>query len=288
MYEVLSRRVVACVAGLAATAVAAFLLAPNPVTTAVAAPAAPGISPVRVDASYRITLNGFNLGTFQFKSDVGRNRYTLDTDVEISALLGVFRWKGVTRTSGSLAARTPKPADFRFDYESTVRNGSVAMGFDKDGIERLTVLPTTVEPPDWVPLTTAHLKGVVDPLSAILAITHTDAATPCGRTVAIFDGKQRFDIALRFARKEPVVGIPEETAIVCRVKYTPIAGYRATEETRQLADTNDIEIVFRMVPAAKLMLPQSVALPTPAGNARIDLERVNIEVPDRGQLASVD
>lgn len=286
MYQVSSRRVVACVTGLAATALAAFLLTPSPLATA--APTPTGIAPVRVDASYRITLNGFNLGTFQFKSEVGRNRYTLDTDVEISALLGVFRWKGVTRTSGAIAARTPKPADFRFDYESTVRSGSVAMGFAGDGIERLTVLPTTVEPPDWVPLSAAHLKGVVDPLSAILAITHSDAATPCGRKLSIFDGKQRFDIALRFARKEPVVGLPDETAIVCRVKYTPIAGYRANDETRHLAETNDIEIVFRMVPAAKLMLPQSVALPTPAGNARIDLENVSIEVSDRGQLASVD
>ncbi|WP_083567597.1 DUF3108 domain-containing protein [Hyphomicrobium sp. CS1GBMeth3] len=286
MYQVSSRRVFACVAGLAVTALGAFLFTPSPLATA--APTPPGISPVRVDASYRITLNGFNLGNFQFKSDVGRNRYTLDTDVEISALLGVFKWKGVTRTSGSLRASSPKPADFRFDYESTVRNGSVAMGFAEDRIERLTVLPTTAEPADWVPLSASHLKGVVDPLSAILAITHGDASTPCGRKLAIFDGKQRFDIALRFARKEPVAGIPDETAIVCRVKYTPIAGYRANAETQQLAETNDIEIVFRMVPAAKLMLPQSVTLPTPAGSARIDLEKVNVEISDRGQLASVD
>lgn len=286
MYQVSSRRLVACVVGLAAAALAALVLSPPPLATA--APTPPGIAPVRVDATYRITLNGFNLGNFQFKSDVGRNRYTLDTDVQISALLGVFKWKGVTRTSGSLATRTPKPADFRFDYESTMRSGSVAMGFDKDGIERLTVLPTTVEPSDWIPLSAAHLKGVVDPLSAILAITHSGASTPCGRTIAIFDGKQRFDIALRFARKEPVVGIPDETAIVCRVKYTPIAGYRANQETRQLAESDDIEIVFRLVPAAKLMLPQSVALPTPAGAARIDLENVSIEVADGGQLASAD
>lgn len=246
------------------------------------------MSPVQVDASYKISLNGFNLGSFNFKSNVGRSQYSLETDVQISALLGIFKWKGVTHTSGSVQAKTPKPADFRFDYESTVRNGSVAMGFDKGGIERLSVTPVTVETPDTVPLSPAHLKDVFDPLSAILAITHSDAPTPCGRKVAIFDGKQRFDISLKFAREEPVVGIPNETAVVCRVKYTPIAGYRPTEETRELATSNDIEIVFRMVPAAKLMLPQSVALPTPAGAARIDLERVKIQLPERGQVASAD
>ncbi|MCC7254077.1 DUF3108 domain-containing protein [Hyphomicrobium sp.] len=285
MVQVSSRRVRVCVVGLAAAALAA-LVPLSPFATA--APTPDGVSPVRVDASYKISLNGFSLGTFQFKSDVGRTRYTLDTDVEISALLGVFKWKGVTHTSGSLKAKTPKPADFRFNYESSIRSGSVAMGFDKEGIERVSVLPATMEAPDTVPLTPAHLKGVFDPLSAILAITHSDASSPCGRKIPIFDGKQRFDIALRFAREEPVVGRPDETAVVCRVKYTPIAGYRPTEETRQLATSNDIEIAFRMVPAAKLMLPQSVAVPTPAGSARIDLERVSIELPERGQVASAD
>ena len=162
------------------------------------------------------------------------------------------------------------------------------MGFDKDGVQRLSVLPVTVEAPDTVPLTEAHLKGVFDPLTAILALTHSDADSPCGRKVPIFDGKQRFDLALKYVRKEPVTGIPTETAIVCRVKYTPIAGYRPTDDTRQLAASNDIEIAFRMVPAAKLMLPQSVAVPTAAGSARIDLERVNIELPERGRVASAD
>ena len=246
---------------------------------------APAISPAKVQAAYKISLNGFELGDFNFKSNVSRTSYTLDTDVQISALLGVFKWKGVTRSTGTLSAKAPKPEDFRFNYESSVRNGSISMGFGQDGLETLSVLPTTIEAADTVPLTRAHLKNVVDPLSAILVITHSSAATPCGRKVAVFDGKQRFDIDLRFARKEAVAGIEGETAIVCRVKYTPIAGYRPTEETRELATSNGIAIAFRMVPSAKLMIPQSMTLPTAAGQARIDLQSVNIEVPN-GQLAS--
>lgn len=285
MYQVQSRRVRGCVLALGSAALAA-LVPLSPLATA--APSPTGVSPVRVDASYKITLNGFDLGTFRFKSNVGRTSYTLDTDVQISALLGVFHWKGVTHSSGTLKAKAPKPADFRFDYESSVRNGSVTMGFDQNGIDRLTVLPVTLEAADTVPLTRSHLSNVFDPLSAIMAITHTDAPSPCGRKVAIFDGKQRFDIDLRYAREIPVEGVKGETAIVCRVKYMPIAGYRPSEETRQLAASNDIEIAFRVVPAAKLMLPQSVSVPTAAGEARINLERVNIELPERGQVASAN
>jgi hypothetical protein len=268
------------------SAVLAALVSFSPFATAAPSPA--GVAPVKVDANYKITLNGFDLGTFTFKSNVGRSGYKLDTDVQISALLGVFHWRGVTHSSGTLKSRSPQPADFRFDYESSVRNGSVAMGFGKEGLDRLTVLPATAEAADTVPLTRAHLKDAIDPLSAILTLTHTDAPSPCGRKVSIFDGKQRFDLDLRFARKEPVEGMRGETAVVCRVKYIPIAGYRPTPETRDLAATNGIEITFRMVPQAKLMLPQSVSVPTAAGEARINLERVNIEIPERGQVASAD
>jgi hypothetical protein len=285
MYQVLSRRMRACVLGLGLAALAASLPL-SPLATAAPSPA--GISPLKVDASYRITLNGFDLGSFTFKSNVGRTGYTLDTDVQISALLGVFRWRGVTHSSGTLKAKNPQPADFRFDYESTVRNGSIAMGFGKEGLDRLMVLPTTAEAADTVPLTRAHLKDVVDPLSAILTLTHTDAPSPCGRRVSIFDGKQRFDLDLRYARQVPVEGGRGEIAVVCRVKYIPIAGYRPTAETRELASSNSIEIMFRLVPQAKLALPQSVTVPTAAGEARINLERVNIEIPERGQVASAD
>lgn len=281
MVQVSYRRVRALSVALGAMTLAAGL----PLRAEAQQQSAPAISPAKVQAAYKISLNGFELGDFNFKSNVSRTSYTLDTDVQISALLGVFKWKGVTRSTGTLSAKAPKPEDFRFNYESSVRNGSISMGFGQDGLETLSVLPTTIEAADTVPLTRAHLKNVVDPLSAILVITHTSAATPCGRKVAVFDGKQRFDIDLRFARKEAVAGIEGETAIVCRVKYTPIAGYRPTEETRELATSNGIEIAFRMVPSAKLMIPQSMTLPTAAGQARVDLQSVNIEVPN-GQLAS--
>lgn len=278
-----SRRVPSCVATLGLAA----LIAVSPL--AAAAQTSPGaVSPASVDAGYRVTLNGFDLGTFSFKSNVGSSEYTLHTHVELSALLGVFRWKGVTQVSGAIDAKRPTPSDFRFTYESSVRNGSVIMGFDKNSVDHVTVMPVVREPEDTVPLERKHLSDVLDPLSAILVLTHSDAASPCGRTVAIFDGKQRFNISLHEARKVTLTGTRNETAVVCRVKYTPLSGYRANAETRHLAQTKDIEITFRMVPAAKLMVPQSVSVPTGAGTARIDLERISIQLPERGRVASAD
>lgn len=282
MYQ-LYRCVALCVAALGSAALAALGSSPAAAQTIPAT-----VTPASVDAGYRVTLNGFDLGTFSFKSNVGSSNYTLHTHVELSALLGVFRWKGITQVSGSIDAKRPSPTDFRFDYESSVRNGSVIMGFDANNVDHVTVLPVVREPADMVPLERKHLSNVLDPLSAILVLTHSDAKTPCGRTIGIFDGKQRFNISLHDARRVRLPGPREETAVVCRVKYTPLSGYRANAETRDLSQTNAIEITFRLVPAAKLMVPQSVTVPTGAGTARIDLERINIQLPERGRVASAD
>jgi hypothetical protein len=242
---------------------------------------------MEVDAVYKIALNGFELGKFRFNSNVTPYQYTVDTDVELSALLGVFHWKGVTRSSGTFAASKPIPAGFLFEFESPARNGSVKLGFDETGVHDISVLPQDYDAPDLVPLQAQHLKGVLDPLSAIMALTHSDSASPCGRKLEIFDGKQRFDLDLRFSREEAAAG-QTEMLTVCRVKYTPLSGYRATDETRSMAANSGIEIAFRRVPNAKLMLPQTVVVPTAAGPAELTLETVDIKTPGRGKIALVN
>lgn len=272
----------ACTAGIFAAGALVFVAGQIASTPASAAPQ----SPAEVAATYKISLNGFELGTFQFGSNIERNQYTLDTDVEISALLGVFHWKGSTRSTGTLSAMVPKPAGFRFDFESSAKNGSVNIGFGEKGVESLSIEPLAFTEPGEIPLTPAHLNGVLDPLSAIMALTHTDAPSPCGRKLAVFDGKQRFDLDFRYVRNERLAGT-NEIAVVCRIKYQPIAGYAPNEEILSLAKSDAIEVVFRPVPAAKLMLPQSLSLPTPAGTARLDLTQVRIKAA-RGQVASVN
>jgi Protein of unknown function (DUF3108) len=243
------------------------------------------IVPVKIDAKYKITLNGFEIGTFRFKSDVTSSRYSVDTDVELSALLGIFQWRGVTRSAGTFASNTPQPSGFLFRFQSSSRSGSVKLGFDKTGVNDVAVLPVVARAPDLVPLQRKHLQGVLDPLSAIVALTHFDGKQPCGRKVEIFDGKQRFDIKLRYSRHVPIAAGRRGQAIVCRVKYTPVGGYRANEQTRAMAANNGIEIAFRRVPSAGLMVPQSVVVPTVAGPAEITLDGVSIKTKGHGKVA---
>jgi len=75
-----------------------------------------------------------------------------------------------------------------------------------------------------------HLKGVVDPLSAIMMISRNASADPCDRRIPIFDGRERFD--LLFSRKgdmrvtEQAPSGQPGIAHVCGVRYLPIAGHK--------------------------------------------------------------
>jgi hypothetical protein len=162
------------------------------------------------------------------------------------------------------------------------------MGFNESGVQNVAVLPGLVTASDTVPLKEQDVKGVLDPLTAILALTHVPGVSPCAQRLPVFDGVQRFDLVLSYRRHVPIAEGQQDMAIVCRVKYVPIAGYRNNDETRALANNVGIEITFRPVPRAKLMLPQSIVVPTVAGNVELTLTKVGIKTRDRGKIALVD
>jgi hypothetical protein len=247
-------------------------------------------APLEIAGKYAIYFNGFDIGTVRIDQRTTGRAYTASSHVEISALLGAFRWKGVTRSAGVLSAGALEPSGYDFQYEGTSKSGSVRMGFTKGTVTSLTAIPETIEPADLVPLKQAHVKSVLDPLSAIVAVSRP-AADPCGRKMAVFDGKQRFDIALIPARREAVPSgrnSAEVEGLVCRVKYTPVAGYRDNGDTRALAESNGIEVTFRPIREAGLWSPYRVTIPTMAGTVTLEATRFDVSAPGLAEIALVD
>lgn len=254
-----------------------------------ASAAADGDWPNKVTAKYKITFNGFDVGDFRFESSVDAGGYSLSGAGKLSALLGIFEWKGSTRSTGVLARGEPKPVDYSFKYESGSKDGSVAMHFSKGRVAERTVVPPSSPSKKTVPLTEEHLKGVLDPMSAIMAMTR-QRENPCDQKVSIFDGKHRFDLELSYRRQQAIKearpsGEPS-VAYVCNVRYIPIAGHKDNKMTRTMAETDGIEVVLRPIPSANIFIPYQVTIPTIAGSAVLRSQRVEITTPMR-QIALV-
>ena len=115
-------------------------------------------------------------------------------------------------------------------------------------------------------------------------MTRTEGKSPCGRKVAIFDGQQRFDLELYYRRQQP---LGQGKAIVCRVKYRPIAGYRANDETKTMSRSTGIEIAFRPVAGAGLMVPDQITIPTISGPIGLKAQRIDVKTSGHRKIALV-
>jgi hypothetical protein len=245
--------------------------------------------PANVRAVYDINFNGFNVGAFEFQSQSEDESYSLTGNAQLTLLLGAFTWIGETRAFGLFANHMPKPAAFAFDFKANSKIGSTKMDFADGAVADIKHLPIPVPKPGTVPVRQQHLKGVLDPLSAIMVVARASNPNPCDRRLPIFDGKERFDLVLSYKGQTKVSeqqpsGQPA-IAHVCKVKYQPIAGHKVDTESSFMATTDAIEVSLRPVPSAKVLIPYQITIPTLVGYATIVAKRVEIDTPGQPQIA---
>ena len=245
--------------------------------------------PAVVRATYDVNFNGLNIGTFEFQAHTEDRSYTLIGNAHLMLLLGAFTWIGETRTFGLISKSMPKPAAFSFEFTANSNTGSTRMDFANDAVLDVTHTPPAPPRAGVVPVRKQHLKGVLDPLSAIMVVANYSNPDPCDRRLPIFDGKERFDLVLSYKGQTKVneqqpSGQPA-IAHVCRVKYRPVAGHKADAENSYLATTDAIEVSLRPIPSAKVLVPYQITIPTLLGYATIVSKRVEIETPGRPQIA---
>jgi hypothetical protein len=236
--------------------------------------------PSSVRVLYDVNFNGLNIGTFEFQSQSEQQSYTLTGNARLSILLGAFTWDSETRSFGLIVNEGPKPAAFSFDYKSNLNAGSMKIGFSDGSVTDITYMPPIILRPGAIPLRAQHLKGVLDPLSAMMAIAHSSNANPCERRVPIFDGKERFDLVFSYKGQMQVsgqqAGVQTPTAYVCRVKYLPIAGHKIDSVTEFMAANDNIEVALLPFPSANVFVPYQITVPTLAGSATLVSKRVDI------------
>jgi uncharacterized protein DUF3108 len=242
-----------------------------------------------VAARYRLTFNGFDVGTYDFISRFNGKSYTATGKTEISALFGAFKWTGNFAGSGSLDSGAPHPASYEMSYKTKSKITSVKLGFDGPRVSSVALVPNKPPKPDAIKLKPQDLQNVFDPMSATLAISNATASDACNRTIPIFDGKARFDLRLSFKGREAVKedhpsGQPREL-VVCRVKYVPVAGHRPSEFVNPWIDYNHIEIALRSIPSAGIYVPYRITVPSTIGPAVMDADTIKITAADNEQIA---
>jgi len=251
----------------------------------------------RLSATYEIRFAGLKLGKFDVWSNVNETSYSLRGKGELKFITGlIFEVSGGTTSQGTVTQNGPKPASFAFDFDTGKHKGELNMEFDGNEVSRVVAKPPFVDSPNDIPVTREHVKGVLDPMSAMFFTAkagqlNSDGSI-CPKRIPVFDGKQRFDLALSHKKTVQVKKRKRSgyggTAVVCRIKYIPISGYKPDNSgVKFMAETNDIEVWLIRVPHKGMYVPYHVVMPTPFGTASATSTAFHVEIPGYDRITVI-
>lgn len=227
----------------------------------------------RLDAAYTATLAGLPIGEISWTVELHEDRFKAAARGAITGFLRVFSHAhGDVSVHGAMSEGKPVPSDFELNLIAGKWSDNVRIIFTGDKAQEYVAHASAKPKPDQVPLTDAHRKGVLDPMTALLIHVPGDGETvvprACERSIAVFNGHARYNLRLGFKRFDDVktdTGY-QGRVVVCSVKFLPVAGHDPKHYlVTYLAAQHDVEIWLAPLAGSRLLVPYRVSMPTPIG-----------------------
>ena len=232
----------------------------------------------KLEARYTAYLAGVPLGRGVWVIDVAGDHYASSASGKTVGLLQVLSsGQGSVAANGTVNGGKPVSATYSATVVTEKRSDQVQMALASGTVKEYSAVPVWPPVPDRVPVADVHRRGVVDPMSAALmpVAGNGDPVRPeaCNRSLAIFDGRGRFDLTLSYKRMERVKTEKgyEGPVVVCMVRYHPVAGHRTGRwAIKFLAETRDIEVALAPIGSTRVLVPYRVSIPTSIGTATLE------------------
>jgi hypothetical protein len=234
---------------------------------AAAALASPGAAGRDGVAEFDLTIAGIPIGDAALRVATQGERYA----VTATADFGFLFWGGVgeARSEGALRDGALRPERYRLAYRGVTRPGSVEIDFEGDRAVRWDREPPMPEKyaEGRLPVDAAHLKGVLDPLSALVIAAPAEASpqTLCRRVQPVFSGYTRFDLEFTAAAEA------RDGQVRCESRYRAVSGHRPTSRgVARMREPGALEVSLAPL-APGLWGPARVAVATRFGT--LELQR---------------
>ena len=233
----------------------------------IAAPARAGDATSRT--TYSVRFLGLPIARAEFTTEIEGRTYRISGTARSAGLAEIFdSIRASTQVSGIVKQDRLQARDYLVSYTSGKKKSRTGVTF-RNG----DVTATSQEPKekkhgdDWVALSGADLRDVLDPVSGLIVPTGTPV---CPRTIAVFDGETRADIELSPTGRQPFStnGFKGE-AIACSVRFVPKAGYRRNNSSIKYLKAASMEVWFARSPSADVFAPVYARVPTKIGSVTV-------------------
>jgi Protein of unknown function (DUF3108) len=227
----------------------------------------------RLDGRYTVTLAGVPIGRGAWVIDISDDQYTAAASGKTTGLLRIFAsGEGSSAARGYVRNGNFIPSTYASSITADKKTEELRMSLAGGNVKDYTVDPPTPPHPDRIPITDAHRRGVVDPMSGALTRVagSGDPLSPdaCNRTLAVFDGRLRYDLKLAYKRMDTVKADKgyQGPAVVCALYFVPIAGYIPERVAiKYLVAQRDMETWLVPIAGTRVLVPFRIAIPTPLG-----------------------
>jgi Protein of unknown function (DUF3108) len=257
---------------------ARHLLIAASVTGAIGAVPGACLAQGKLDARYTASLAGVPLGKGAWIIDIGDDQYTAAASGMTTGILSVFTsGQGSGAARGHVRSDGMAPNTYASSITTDKKLEEMRIVLSSGSVKEVTINPPTAFNPSRVPLTDAHRRGVIDPMSGVLMRVpgNGDPLSPeaCRRTIPVFDGRMRFDLQMSFKRMDVVKAEKgyRGPSVVCSVQFVPLAGYVPDRPAvKYLVAQHDVEVWLAPIMGTRVLVPFRVSIPTPLGNGVLE------------------
>ena len=250
----------------------------------------------KLEARYSATLAGIPIGKGSWVIDITDTHYMAAASGVTTGLVRVFTGgEGTSAAHGALLGGEPQSSIYASTVIAGKKSDEVRLTLANGVVKDVKLDPPPESEPDRVPITEEHRKGILDPMTASLMRT-PGTGTPvspeaCQRTLAVFDGRMRYDLQFAYKRMDHVKADKGYAGpvVVCAVYFAPIAGYMPSRAAiRYIAKQRDIEVWLAPIAGTRVLVPFRAQGPTPIGRFVVEATQfVSVPVPTRASANGV-
>ncbi len=266
---------------------------------ALAAWAAPGPTAAqgRLEAQYTMTLAGLPIGEGSWLISISDSAYSSAASGGTTGLLRAFTGgEGSTAAKGTLQGGKPLLSTYAATIKSSRKTDEIRLTVNKGEVKDLKLDPPRDNDSERIPVTEENQRGILDPMTATLVrmpgVGNMLVPEACQRTLAIFDGRLRYDLQLAFKRLDKVKADKgyEGPVVVCAVYFSPVAGYIPSRAAiKYISRLRDIEVWLAPIAGTRVLVPFRVEGPTPIGPAVLKATQfVSVATPSKEAAKTPD
>lgn len=250
----------------------------------------------KLDAQYEVTLAGIQIGKGNWAIEIADDQYSAMASGRTTGLIAMLSTGlGQGGAQGRVVKGQFQPANYSMSMTTDKKKEDLTISLAGGNVKDFSIVPPPPDNPNRVPVTEAHKKGVIDPMTGSLVRVPGAGELVVGPDVcaagqqAVFDGRMRYDLKLEYKRMETIKPGQEQgyqgPVVVCTILFTPIAGHVPDRAAvKYLIAQKNMEVWLAPIAGTRVLAPYRVVIPTPVGTGVMQATRFNTTAQPRAAL----